>query len=316
MATLRSGNTIDRAGVDLLGLTHDGTYFWHSNYANWGKIFQVDYDGTVITSWDVYYGVGPGNYALGLAWDGEDIWAQSIYLTSIVPTAWGARVHRYSTLGALEDSFPLVTGTGSMSGLGWDGTYLWSQGAGAVDKVYQYQTDGTDLSNFDTPGSAAYGLTYYNGYLWSIDNIDKKLYKLDTSGNVIAQWDLPTGIGLVAGLTWDGTHFWCTDRTNSLIRQLLFPSGDYVAMSIDPTGVPWYAWITGNDIKVNLLDARPSTPGTAVTVDSTGDYDSVSECLFDGGILRVVARASADQKPYLFYSSDMGATWTGPVDMS
>ena len=87
-------------------------------------------------------------------------------------------------------------------------------------------------------------------------------------------------------------------------------------MSIDPTGVPWYAWITGNDIKVNLLDARPSTPGTAVTVDSTGDYDSVSECLFDGSILRVVARASADQKPYLFYSSDMGATWTRPVDMS
>jgi len=87
-------------------------------------------------------------------------------------------------------------------------------------------------------------------------------------------------------------------------------------MSTDPMGTTWYAWLTSNNLKVNRLASNTPTAGTAVTVDSSGDYDSVADVQYVGSLIRVIVRKSADEKPYAFQSEDMGSTWTGPTDIS
>ena len=87
-------------------------------------------------------------------------------------------------------------------------------------------------------------------------------------------------------------------------------------MATGPTGVLWYAWLSGDDIKVNRLASETPTAETAITVDSSGDYDAVAGVQFTGGIIRVLVRNSTDELPYSFQSTDFGANWTGPTDIS
>ncbi|NMC35291.1 MAG: hypothetical protein GYA36_22960 [Veillonellaceae bacterium] len=86
-------------------------------------------------------------------------------------------------------------------------------------------------------------------------------------------------------------------------------------MYTDPTGgVPHYCWIDGDgNIKFNRIVAGLNTPGTAVTVDDTGAYDSVA-CTSQGGVIYVTARSASGID--LFTSTDDGETWTGPTDVS
>ena len=87
-------------------------------------------------------------------------------------------------------------------------------------------------------------------------------------------------------------------------------------MATDPTGVLWYAWLSGDDLKINRLASETPTAETAITVDSSGNYDAMVGVQFTGGIIRVIALNSTDEKPYCFQSTDMGANWTGPTDVS
>ena len=88
-------------------------------------------------------------------------------------------------------------------------------------------------------------------------------------------------------------------------------------MTIDATGVAWYAWLDSNDyIQLNRLASEAPTAETAITVDTSGDYDSVAGAQFTGGIIRVFARNSTDGKPYCFTSTNFGATWSAAVDVS
>ncbi|MFA5636408.1 MAG: hypothetical protein WC977_10970, partial [Anaerovoracaceae bacterium] len=92
----------------------------------------------------------------------------------------------------------------------------------------------------------------------------------------------------------------------------------------DPDGVTWYAWIEGSiiyvahmledgDVTISYIGTTPDTPtfSTAITVDSSGDYDAV-DLHGDGRMLEVGARNSSDEKMYAFRSYDMGNEWHGP----
>ena len=88
-------------------------------------------------------------------------------------------------------------------------------------------------------------------------------------------------------------------------------------MAVDPTGVAWYAWLDDDDyVQINRLASETPTAATAIEVDTSGDYDSVTGVQFTGGIMRVFVRNSTDGKPYCFQSVDFGANWTGPTDIS
>ena len=304
MSTLAIGDTIPRTGYDPRGLAWDGTYWWNGHHiTGTDEVHKVNSDGDIIASWSLYDNPSYPNNADGLAYDGEDIWCND---------SGDAKVRRYGIGGAVELTWdaPEVFGRG----ITWDGTYLWAAYYN-TKTIYKLQTDGTEVLHFSVSESP-WGLTYYDGYLWYAYD---KFVQIELDGTEVEQWALPAGIGTVGtGLTWDGSHFWLADPTNEQICQLIFihEAKDYIAMSTDPMGTTWYTWLSGNDLKVNRLTSNTPSGGTAVTVDSSGDYDSVADVQYRGSLLCVIARKSADEKPYAFQSIDMGANWTGPTDIS
>jgi hypothetical protein len=78
-----------------------------------------------------------------------------------------------------------------------------------------------------------------------------------------------------------------------------------------PDGRTGYCKIEGDDVKFAWLAADYATGGSWVTIDTSGDYDSV-DCTSDGHVVRVIARHSDTHALYQWHSFDDGATWVGP----
>lgn len=84
-------------------------------------------------------------------------------------------------------------------------------------------------------------------------------------------------------------------------------------MFTDPMGIQWQVWIEGGYIKVNHRTDDWTTWSTPVNVASgAASYDAVG-IAGDGRVAWVSARHATSQKPYTWYSTNYGATWTGPV---
>lgn len=82
-------------------------------------------------------------------------------------------------------------------------------------------------------------------------------------------------------------------------------------MHITEPGEKWSAWIEQGIIYVAQMSSEPATWGTAVEVDSSGNYDAVRIGV-DMGRIYLLARRTSTQKLYEWYSNDWGRTWTGP----
>jgi len=161
------------------------------------------------------------------------------------------------------------------------------------------------------------------GYTTPRDTVFAITYETDTGVTITAPTSNPTGW---RWLYWDfgggdtraaKTQEFILDANKTIIATYrISVPGEKVAMSLDPTGVIWHAWLEGNNLKVNRLISLTPTAATAVTVDDSGDYDSVADVQFTGGLIWVIVRNSTDELPYAFMSDDFGATWTGPTDVS
>lgn len=100
---------------------------------------------------------------------------------------------------------------------------------------------------------------------------------------------------------------------SSLAGAIASAGGWYLDMTRHPFGnVIWTAWISGNDIKVAETSTGKTTLATPVTVDSSGDYDTVA-IETDGAVFYIDARNSTTHALYRWYSEDHGQTWTGPT---
>ena len=108
-----------------------------------------------------------------------------------------------------------------------------------------------------------------------------------------------------------GGAFNCHD---SVFRYGLYTSataGDTVALFTDPTGTVWNVSLEGDIIWVKHMQTDWKTWSSPLTVDSTGQYDSVA-ITGNGRVLYVNARRSTDETTFTFYSLDYGQTWDGP----
>jgi len=95
-----------------------------------------------------------------------------------------------------------------------------------TDKIYKLDTSGNIIASFDSPGPDPQGLALDGIYLWVADDMDDKIYKLDTSGNIITSFDSPTSIP--RGLTFDGVHLWNASWWDNKIYKL-DTSGNIIA---------------------------------------------------------------------------------------
>lgn len=232
---------------------------------------------------------------------------------------WGLEMGEYTAAGIRAAGIH-QDGYGSVY-YGTEGLpYVWIACASYNDRFTAY-FGATFDHDYDESGAVFQGICWHLGRLWlselsggqqRIRTYNYSYGVPETAGPVYTVAGVPSQIDDIAS---DGTNLYAVRGTTSVYWTGL-TVGRKVAMSQDPSGVPWYAWIDASTIKVNCLDALPATPATAIVVATTTAYDSLSECSFDGHVIRIVARQTANKKPYLFYSGDLGATWNGPMDVS
>ena len=164
-----------------------------------------------------------------------------------------------------------IQGPGSdTEGLAWDGGNLWvsesHRSTNNAGMILMIDLNGNVLSSFNAPyqnsiGPWPSGLAYDGTYLWSVDCLDNKIYKLTKSGDVVGSIPAPTGIS--SGLAWDGNHFWVTEWNTYKIYEI-DPGSGQVLNSFDapdsgneyPYGLAWdgtYLW-TSNSNGIYRLD--------------------------------------------------------------
>ncbi|MFZ4619336.1 MAG: hypothetical protein ACOYNS_02165 [Bacteroidota bacterium] len=98
----------------------------------------------------------------------------------------------------------LVTGDSSIQGIASDGKTLWLSSGGNVDKIFQVDASADTLlvmKSFDAPPQkqgTVRGITWDGTNLWALNSgsstysTPAKLYKLDGSGNILAEYQLPS----------------------------------------------------------------------------------------------------------------------------
>ena len=92
--------------------------------------------------------------------------------------------------------------------------------------------------------------------------------------------------------------------------------GGRVDMFRHPAGnVPWTVWLDGDDIKIAETASATPTLASAVTIDTSGSYDSVGGTT-DGGTMYVDARDATTFDIYRWLSVDHGVNWTGPTKLT
>jgi hypothetical protein len=85
----------------------------------------------------------------------------------------------------------------------WDGSHVWT--ATLWGRVYRLDPSTGEIDRqWDFPGPQAWGMTYDGSHLWINDFAEKRVYEMDTDGNVISSFAGPDPVGGTKGITWDG----------------------------------------------------------------------------------------------------------------
>ena len=87
-------------------------------------------------------------------------------------------------------------------------------------KIYKLDTSGNVLGSFDHPGIAPEGLAFDGNLLLISDSGHDKIYKTDLSGNVLASFNSPDSS--IEGLAFDGNYLWVAGTAENKIYKMVF----------------------------------------------------------------------------------------------
>jgi len=185
-------------------------------------------------------------------------------------------------------------------GLAWDNGFLWASEGGLTTTypgvIFKIDTAGNILSSFDAPGQSSQGphpmgLAFDGTYLWSVDFLDDKIYKLSKSGAVIGSIPAPSGIP--SGLAWDGTNLWVSEWYTYKIYKLN-PENGQILMSFNapdfeeeyPFGLAWggtHLWASTSN---GIYKLDPATGAVLASCnDSAFKYGKAYGMTWDGQYL-------------------------------
>lgn len=181
-----------------------------------------------------------------------------------------------------ESSYENFMGGYYIYGLAWDGENLWAADA-YLDTIFKLDENGKQIpidgaeTSFPSPGIYARGLAWDGTYLWHADKAGK-IYKLDTSGNVISSFDSPGPEP--TGLTWDGTYLWCSDADTGLVYKL-DTDGNVLYTFRGPGGLAWggLAW-DGTYLWCGMR--KYDTDGNLISAPFRASDWSASDLAWDG----------------------------------
>jgi len=101
----------------------------------------------------------------------------------------------------------------------WDGEYIWT--AALWGDVYKLDPETGEIKvHWIFPGPQAWGMTYDGENLWINDFAEKKVYEMDTNGNVLSSFASPDTEGGAKGITWDGECLYLMGWTTPTIYKL------------------------------------------------------------------------------------------------
>lgn len=110
-------------------------------------------------------------------------------------------------------------GLGLTWSVAWDGNYIWT--ATLWGDVYKLDCEIGEVKTYwKFPGPQAWGMTYDGNHLWINDFAEKRIYEMDTKGNVVSSFAIPDQTGGAKGITWDGEYLYLMGWTSPTIYRL------------------------------------------------------------------------------------------------
>jgi glutamine cyclotransferase len=194
-------------------------------------------------------------------------------------------------------------------GLAWDAGNLWlSEGEFASTyqgEIFDSNTSGNILYSFPAPGQSypglglsagegVEGLAFDGTYLWSIDFLDHKIYRLNTSGAVIGSIPTPNSSYVASGLAWDGSNLWVSEWNQEIYK--INPANGQVLSSFNapdygdqtnglPYGLAWdgtHLWVSNNN-GIHMID--PATGSVLASCNDSALYGNAYGLTWDGHYL-------------------------------
>ena len=87
---------------------------------------------------------------------------------------------------------------------------------------------------FDAPSGECHGLAWDGVYLWTTDYAEELVYRINTSGSVVASFDAP-GTGHVIGVAWHDGYVWAIDWTTNTIYKMTTSGTVVEEVALDPS---------------------------------------------------------------------------------
>ena len=150
-------------------VSYTGGLAWNGSYLTLFDgidIHYLDTSGGYVSSFTAATGLWPDN----LAYDGTDFWGSDGFET----------VSRFDNAGNIINSF-ILSGNLTANGLAWSGSHLWVAGASS-STINKLDTSGKVQDSIDLGIDFPWlhDLAFDGSHLWVIEDIDDRLYQLNT----------------------------------------------------------------------------------------------------------------------------------------
>lgn len=208
-------NIIPSPTKSVSDIAHDGKYLWIAGFGDF-KLFQVSpEDGKVIKTIPIDV-----QKPYGLTFDGKALWLidNEKHQLIHIDTSDGSKIASVKIPGDPLFSYP--------QGLAWDGKSLWHNDGGGEDcddkgdQTFQYSTGGGILRTEKAVSPCPSGLAYDGQYLYSSDNFNYLIYKIDPKKFKVVKTMIAPGGRFPNGLAHDGTTLWVANSESDSLYQL------------------------------------------------------------------------------------------------
>jgi len=169
--------------------------------------------------------------------------------------------------GAVISSFDAPGSGNSLTGLTYDGTYLWFCRPPSIYKLSL--PDGSQVLTFPSPSpSNSEGLAWMPPYLMNSNSSSDVIYELDPSTGSVVDYFIPQGADGTLGLTYDGTYLWASFMGSLLIYRMIpgdpVPVQYFLSPSDNPQDLCWdgqYLWMTEYVASAHIYQIDPGVVG-------------------------------------------------------
>jgi len=187
--------------------------------------------------------------------------------------------------GEVLASWDISAYSGDAYGLGWNGTHIAISDT-KDDAVYIVDpadptTPVATFSGIFPSVSAAEGVCWANGYWWITDSSADKVFKLNTVGNVVAEYDIGVAtlqIFGAAAITWNGSCWWIADSADNVLEVLDANFTTRIAThsnpSSDPEGLTYASLQTPTE---HTVDTRFEFSGMTTETPTQLNFTVVSQ---------------------------------------